>query len=356
MHRGKFGMNKKFWKNKKVFLTGHTGFKGSWLSLWLQTLGAELFGYALEPETTPNLFNIASVAKQMTSYFGNILDKDTLEKKISDFKPEIIIHMAAQPLVRRSYEDPKLTYQTNVMGTLNLLEALRKSKSTVVFINVTTDKCYENNEWHWGYRENEKLGGYDPYSSSKACSEILTSSYRNSFFSSYDVALATARAGNVIGGGDFSQDRLLPDFFKSLDLSKNVVIRNPSAIRPWQHVLCPLSGYLLLAERMFSNPKKYSEAWNFGPSDDDARNVKWIIEKLCSMPNDKKIDFIINKETNSLHEATYLKLDCSKARSELNWEPKMNLNLALKNIWDWHQAYSNNHDMHEFTLHQIKNY
>lgn len=348
-------MNKNFWKAKKVLVTGHTGFKGSWLSLWLQDLGSEVLGISLEPETNPNLFQVANIQKNMKSIFCNILDKDKLQKIIVSFEPEIIIHMAAQPIVRRSYLDPENTYLTNVMGTLNLLENVRKINKTKVFLNVTTDKCYKNKEWLWGYRESEPLGGYDPYSSSKACSEILTSSYRDSFFKDTGKSIATARAGNVIGGGDWSEDRLVPDIFKSILDGRNIIVRNPNAIRPWQHVLCPLSGYLELVERMYEDPINYSEAWNFGPPDDDARKVESIVSELCSIWLNG-IDYLVKSDPNALHEATFLKLDCSKAKAKLNWYPKITLSDALSQICQWYKAFSNGEDMRAFTLKQIKNY
>lgn len=348
-------MNRTFWKDKKVFLTGHTGFKGSWLTFWLNLLEAEVSGYSLEPNTSPNLFSILKIDNKSDSTFGNILDKNKLKAKINDFKPDIIFHMAAQPLVRESYSDPETTYQTNVMGTLNLLEILRDLNETKVFINITTDKCYENKEWLWSYRENEPLGGYDPYSSSKACSELLTASYRDSFFKkndSYTKAIATARAGNVIGGGDWSSDRLLPDFFRAISKKEQVIIRNPNAIRPWQHVLCPLHGYLLLAEKMFNNVNDYSNAWNFGPSEEDARNVQWIINKLYTLAKLNN-NYNLDRSSNQPHEATYLKLDCSKSRSMLNWNPHIKLDDALEMIHDWFQAFYNNDDMELVTKNQI---
>jgi len=255
-----------FWKGKKVYLTGHTGFKGSWLSLWLQSMGAVVKGYSLEPNTKPNLFTEANVEENMNSEFGDIRDLNQISKSMLDFNPDILIHMAAQPLVRLSYQEPVDTYTTNVIGTVNVLEAARGCPNLKAIVSVTTDKCYENNEWDWGYRENEPMGGHDPYSSSKGCAELVTSAYRRSFFNAENSAsLASARAGNVIGGGDWADDRLIPDILKAFEKSKPVVIRNPISTRPWQHVLEPLSGYLVLAQELFENGKEYAEGWNFGP-------------------------------------------------------------------------------------------
>ncbi|MFC4599692.1 CDP-glucose 4,6-dehydratase [Cohnella hongkongensis] len=276
-----------FWENKKVFVTGHTGFKGSWLSLWLSHKGARVTGYSLSPPTSPSLFKLAKVESQIEkSILGNIIDYDRLNSALQEAQPEIVIHMAAQPLVRESYKSPLETYQVNVMGTVNLFEAIRNTESVRAVVNVTTDKCYQNNEWEWGYRENEPLGGYDPYSSSKACSELVTAAYRNSFFpkdlyASHGVAIASARAGNVIGGGDWATDRLIPDVIRSMLKREKVTIRNPHSIRPWQHVLEPLGGYMLLAELLYEHGTQYGEAWNFGPEDQDVKPVQWIVENLA---------------------------------------------------------------------------
>jgi CDP-glucose 4,6-dehydratase len=354
-------VNKDFWKGKKVLITGHTGFKGSWLCMLLNHLGAEISGYALEPPTNPSLYKLCNIDSFVDSTIADIRDFSVLSKTIESCKPDIIIHMAAQALVRLSYSEPMLTYQTNVMGTLNLLESVRLSKARSVraILNVTTDKCYENKEWIWPYRENEPLGGYDPYSSSKACSEIVTSAYRSSFLNSaiYDehkVAIATARAGNVIGGGDWASDRLFPDIFKAIIQKETIVIRNPEAIRPWQHVLEPLTGYLMLVERLYFNPVDYSSAWNFGPDDEDVKNVKWIVEKFVSYWSEGaeyKID-----NNLQLHEANYLKLDSSKARHYLQWRPVWNIDESIKKIVDFLVAYINQKDLQLLCNSQIKSY
>lgn len=274
---------KSIYRNKKVLVTGHTGFKGSWLCLWLKQLGADVIGYSLNPNTKPNLFQLLNLETEVTNIIGDIRDEENITKTIKKYEPEIIFHLAAQPLVKLSYEEPKLTYETNVIGTLNLFEAIRKSNNTKVIINVTTDKCYENKEWNYSYRENDALGGYDPYSSSKGCAELLTSCYRNSYFSSNKIAISSVRAGNVIGGGDWAKDRLIPDIVKSLNNKNDILIRNPNAIRPWQYVLEPLSGYLWLGALMFEDFEKYSQAWNFGSNDNVNLNVKNIVEKAINI-------------------------------------------------------------------------
>lgn len=348
-------MNHEFWNGKRVFITGHTGFKGSWLSLCLQNFGAVLKGFSLAPNTHPNLFNIASIADNMESEFGDIRNLDCLKKSLVNFAPDIVIHMAAQPLVRLSYKNPVDTYSTNVMGTVNLLESVRSSSSTRAVVNVTTDKCYENNEWVWSYRENEPMGGYDPYSNSKGCSELVTSAYRQSFFGSQsNVALASARAGNVIGGGDWSNDRLIPDILKSFDKKKPVIIRNPQAIRPWQHVMEPISGYLSLAEKLYTQGSKYAQAWNLGPKDDDVKSVEEIVDYLVKKwPS--PVVWEADKD-HQPHEAQLLKLDISKAKAMLNWEPKWDLATALNSIILWHESWLNDLDMREVTLSQIDEY
>ena len=347
-------VNAAFWKGKRVLLTGHTGFKGSWLSLWLQRLGAQVTGLALAPPTNPSLFATARVAEGMASIEGDIRDAAAVERAFAQARPEIVLHMAAQPLVRRSYVDPAETYSTNVMGLLNVLEAARRAGSVRAMVNVTTDKCYENREWAWGYRENEALGGYDPYSSSKACAEILTASYRRSFFGEGQAAVATARAGNVIGGGDWAADRLVADIMRAVEDGEPVRIRNPHAIRPWQHVLEPLRGYLMLAERLHAGDRAFAEAWNFGPHDNDARPVGWIVEELVRRwgPGARyEID-----AGEHPHEATYLKLDISKARAQLGWSPRVDLAGALDRIVAWYKAHQAQADMREVTLRQIADY
>jgi CDP-glucose 4,6-dehydratase len=348
------GMNTGFWQGKKVFLTGHTGFKGGWLSLWLQQLGAEVHGYALAPSTDPSIFEVADVASGMaSSTITDIRDADALKAALAHSRPDIVFHLAAQPLVRYSYKSPVETYAVNVMGTVNLLEAIRDTKTVKAVVNVTTDKCYENREWVWPYREDEAMGGHDPYSSSKACAELITAAYRRSFFEAQGVALATARAGNVIGGGDWSEDRLIPDFLRAIDQQQPVVIRSPDAIRPWQHVLEPLCGYLLLAEYLYRKGASHSGAWNFGPADEDARIVGWIIEYMVQrMPGASwRLD-----DASHVHEAHTLKLDSSKARSGLRWQPRWRLEQALDRVVAWHQAWKRGQDMHAFCLAQITEY
>lgn len=352
-------LNPGFWKGKSVLMTGHTGFKGSWLSLWLQSMGAQVVGYALAPPTNPSLFDVAEVGQGMTSVIGDIRDLIKLQAVFAQHRPEIIIHMAAQPLVRYSYQNPVETYSTNVMGTVNLLEAVRSTSSVKAVVNVTTDKCYENREWVWGYRENEPMGGFDPYSNSKGCAELVSSAYRNSFFNSnshaeHGVALATVRAGNVIGGGDWAQDRLIPDILAAFEKSKRVYIRNPHATRPWQHVLEPLRGYLMLAERLYEQGPSFSEAWNFGPNDEDAKPVGWIVEQMAALWG---ADAQWQVDTGEHpHEAHYLKLDISKARDQLDWHPTLRLKDALGLIIAWSKQRQAGANMRQITLAQLKAY
>ena len=350
-------INPLFWKGKKVFVTGHTGFKGSWLCMFLHQLEAEVHGYALEPPTQPSLYKLCNLDEWVHSTIADIRDLPTLQAALHKASPDIVIHMAAQPLVRQSYADPVETYTINIVGTINLLEAIRKTPSVKAVVNVTTDKCYENKEWHWGYREDEPLGGYDPYSSSKACSEIVTAAYRRSFFSDKEkpnVAIATARAGNVIGGGDWATDRLIPDFIRAILQHETVIIRNPQSIRPWQHVLEPLSGYLLLAEKLFREGNNFASSWNFGPEDQDARTVEWIVQYLCNLWG-KDANYKISTAPQP-HEATYLKLDCSKAKALLGWYPQWKLEKTLKSITDFYQAYAQQADLRQICLDQVKEY
>jgi CDP-glucose 4,6-dehydratase len=343
-----------FWKGKRVFLTGHTGFKGSWLSLWLQSMGAELHGLALSPPTTPALFDEANVGSGMTSTIGDIRDYNTVLAAMDACKPDIIIHMAAQPLVRYSYQAPVETYAINVMGTVHVLEAARQVGTAKAIVNVTTDKCYENKEWIWGYREDEPMGGYDPYSNSKGCSELVTSAYRRSFFKQSGIALASARAGNVIGGGDWATDRLVPDILRAFEKNQPVVIRNPHATRPWQHVLEPLSGYLLLAEQLYNESQPFAEGWNFGPLEEDARPVQWIVERMVeTWGGDAR--WQLDGGTHP-HEANYLKLDISKARARLAWQPRWDLAAALEKITDWHHTWLNKANVQDKCLQQIAEY
>lgn len=352
-------MNPTFWKGKRIFLTGHTGFKGGWLSLWLQQLGAEVTGYSLPAPTKPSLYAYAQVAEGIKSIIGDIRDSTRLTAEINKAAPEIVIHMAAQPLVRRSYIDPIETYSTNVMGTVHLLEAIRQCSSVRAVVNITTDKCYENKEWIWAYRENEAMGGYDPYSNSKGCSELVTSAYRNSFFNpkKYDqhgVAIATARAGNVIGGGDWAADRLIPDIVSAFAQGRPVVIRNPYAIRPWQHVLEPLRGYLTLAERLYKDGAAFADAFNFGPDNDDTKSVEWIVSKLADFWGGGASWSIDSGEQP--HEAILLKLDISKAAHYLDWYPKLDLEQALQLTVDWIKGLQHGVDMRVLTLSQITAY
>ena len=347
-------MNPKFWVGKKVLITGHTGFKGSWLSLWLQSLGANLTGMALESPTSPNMFELANIGEGMKSYLVDIRDFNAVEKVVSEACPEIVMHMAAQPLVRYSYQNPIETYATNVMGTVHLLEALRKQGGAKAVVNVTSDKCYENKEWFWGYREDEPMGGFDPYSNSKGCAELVTSAYRRSFFHEKGIGLASARAGNVIGGGDWAQDRLIPDILKSFQDRKPVVIRSPDATRPWQHVLEPLSGYLTLAEALWNDQSKFAEAWNFGPKEEDAKPVSWIVDQMVDLWGEGA-SWSLDHEQHP-HEAQFLKLDTSKSRGALSWAPRWDIHKALDKTISWHKAWHSCENLRQFTLEQINEY
>jgi CDP-glucose 4,6-dehydratase len=347
------------WKGTRVFLTGHTGFKGGWLALWLARSGATVRGYSLDPATSPNLFGTARIGEVLDDVRGDIRDRDALNRAMHEFAPDVVFHLAAQPLVRLSYSDPLGTYETNVMGTANVLEAVRTTPSVRAVLVITTDKCYENREWHWGYRETDPLGGYDPYSSSKACVEIVSAAYRNSFFQQGNsegrgVLLATARAGNVIGGGDWSDDRLIPDLIRGFQSGQPVLIRRPKSIRPWQHVLEPLAGYLALAERLLAGESHFASAWNFGPWDDDAWPVENIADAMSERWGDDASWTIDGAPT--VHEAGYLKLDSSKARAELGWAPQLRLKSALEWVIDWYQTAEPGADMQTFTLKQIAEY
>lgn len=352
----KMVMNPAFWRGKRVLLTGHTGFKGSWLSLWLQSVEAQVVGYALAPPTQPSLFEVADVGAGMVSIMGDIRDLAHLRQVFAEHKPEIVIHMAAQALVRQSYLEPVETYATNVMGTVNLLEAVRGTDSVKAVVNVTSDKCYENREWVWAYREDEAMGGYDPYSSSKGCAELVTAAYRHSYFhpdqyKEHGVAVASARAGNVVGGGDWANDRLIPDIMRAISQGQPVDIRNPHAIRPWQHVLEPLSGYLLLAQSLYEKGSDDAEGWNFGPRDEDAKSVLWIVENLNRIWGGNA-DWVLDGEPHP-HEANYLKLDCSKAKMRLHWTPKWSLEKTLHSIVDWQRKYQQGANMKVVTLEQM---
>lgn len=345
-----------FWQGKKVLITGHTGFKGGWLSLWLQMMGANVLGYALEPPTNPSLFTVARVNEGMTSVQGDIRHLEQLHQTITEYKPEIIFHLAAKSLVRYAYENPIETYSTNVMGTANVLEAVRQSESVRVVVCITSDKCYQNNEWVWGYRESDRLGGHDPYSSSKGSAELIISAYRNTYFSPkayeyHQVSVASTRAGNVIGGGDWSNDRLIPDIMKALLEERPINIRSPHSVRPWLHVLEPLNGYLSVAEKLWTDAPEFAEAWNFGPATDDAKNVSWIVEHLTQLWGQGA-----RWELGSMEfpqEDRYLKLDCSKARTLLGWSTRLRLATALEWIVEWYRGYQQQADMRALTEAQI---
>ena len=348
-------MNKKFWKNKKILITGHTGFKGSWLTIWLKRLGAEIIGYSKSIPTNPSLFELANVSDGIKSIEGDIQNYEFLKEIITKHEPEIIFHMAAQSLVIKSYYDPIETFSTNVMGTVNLLYAIKETKKPQIVINVTSNKCYENNESLEGYKENDPMGGYDPYSSSKGCAELVTKSFRNSFFSSNpenNIALASVRAGNVLGGGDWAQDRLIPDIIRAIKNKESVKIRNPNSIRPWQHVMDPLHGYIQLAEKLGSN-KTFSEGWNFGPEKKELKPVSWIIEKFNELWKDK-IDWEI--KSVEFHEANNLILNCEKAKTKLEWSSKINIDKTLSLTIEWYEKYFGNEDMRKVTEEQIKKF
>ncbi len=341
------------YKNKNVLVTGHTGFKGSWLSIWLNEMGANVIGYALDPYTEQDNFVVTNLSERITDIRGEIRDYDKLLKTFEEEKPEIVFHLAAQPLVRLSYKEPRETYEVNVMGTVNVLEAARQTDSVKAVVIITSDKCYENNEWIWGYRENDPMGGYDPYSSSKGCAELVTSAYTRSFFSSKDsnLTVASARAGNVIGGGDWAEDRLITDCITYLKEDKAIEIRSPEAIRPWQHVLEPLRGYLLLASKLYQNPEQYTGAWNFGPDEASIVTVGELVDKLVNKWGSG--EWIDTSNNDEPHEAKLLKLDISKARHHLNWEPKLNFNQTINLVVDWYQNENVNYD---FDVEQIKQY
>ncbi len=345
------------WSGRRVFLTGHTGFKGAWLALWLQGLGAKVLGYSLALPTQPNIFEIAGVGNGMRTILGDIRDMKRLMAAMTEFEPEVVFHLAAQSLVRTSYDDPVDTYSTNVMGTVHVLEAMRSANSVKAALIVTSDKCYENNEWAWGYRESDAMGGYDPYSSSKGCAELVTAAYRCSFFAPADMsvrglALATARAGNVIGGGDWAPDRLVPDFIRAMTNGEVIRIRNPAAQRPWQHVLEPLGGYILLAERLLGvDGQRYASGWNFGPRDDDVIPVAALVQKLTALWG-AKASYEIDAGEHP-HEATFLKLDCSRASALLGWRPRLDVDSALAWTVEWHKALHSGANMHQVAAAQI---
>ena len=352
-------LNRSFWKDRKVLVTGHTGFKGSWLCLWLESLGAKVTGYALTPPTQPSLFEQARIADSTPTVFADVRDLPRLKSVIAETQPQMILHLAAQSVVRRGYEDPVETYSSNVMGTVNVLEAVRQLGLRCAVVNVTSDKCYENREWIWSYRENEPMGGRDPYSNSKACAELVSSAYRDSYFSprlfdEHGVAIGSARAGNAIGGGDWTSDQLIPDLIRGFLTGKPCLIRNPTAIRPWQFVLEPLRGYLLLAERLSESASPFATAWNFGPAEADAKPVSWIADKISMLwggPASWSLDGSLHP-----HEAHFLKLDASKAHSYLNWRPVLPLETSLAWIVEWYKAFEGGNDLRKVTLAQIERY
>lgn len=356
---GRMALNEQFWSGKNVLITGHTGFKGAWLSLLLKHMGAGVSGYALGEVSTPSIFSAARIGELVSSTSGDVRDLESLKKAVERCRPQIVFHMAAQSLVRRSYCDPVGTYATNVMGTVHLLEAVRLIGGVKAVVNVTSDKCYENREWLWSYRENDGLGGRDPYSSSKGCAEFATAAYRDSFFHDEssgrrDVAVASARTGNVIGGGDWAEDRLIPDLVRAISTKTGVSLRNPEATRPWQHVLDPLSGYLILAQRLWEDGRRFAEGWNFGPREEGCRSVKWITERFfSSWPQPPRVEA---DPGGHPHEAALLRLDCAKSSSRLKWTPRWALDEALERTALWYQAFFSGREMREFTTAQIKDF
>lgn len=341
----------KFWQGKKVLVTGHTGFKGSWLCLWLQSLGANLIGFSLDPPTKPNLFDSTQISRNMKSIIGDIRDFELLQRVLKECQPEIVIHMAAQPLVNFSYQEPLVTYSTNIIGTINLLEAARFTDSVKAIVNVTSDKCYKNQELDRGYREEDSLGGYDPYSSSKACAELITQAYSYSYLKNKGVNIATARAGNVIGGGDWGKDRLVPDIVNACIKQQTISLRYPNALRPWQHVLEPLHAYLTLAKQLFESPPSFTQAWNFGPNEEQGRTVSWLTDTIirywgsgikwtqnCSEPK---------------YETNFLRLSSAKANRSLGWNPQWNIETAIAKTVEWYKSYLKEGNMQEITLAQI---
>lgn len=336
-------LNLNWYRGKKILITGHTGFKGSWLCRILIAAGAEVVGYSLDPPTTPNLFDIADIKPYITSVTGDIRDREHLARIFKEFRPEIVLHLAAQPIVRDSYKDPVYTYETNVMGTVFICEMVRKNPCVRSFLNVTTDKVYKNNEWAWGYRENEPLDGFDPYSNSKSCSELVTHSYINSFYNGMEVAVSTARAGNVIGGGDFANDRIIPDCVRAAGMHKDIIVRNPESIRPYQHVLEPLAVYLTIAKAQYEN-KKYADSYNVGPDDKDCITTGQLVNIFCDIWNageveSNRINWVSRPEENAPHEANFLKLDCSKIKKVFGWKPRWNVYNAIEKTVEWSKAY-----------------
>ena len=351
-------VNPEFWSHKRVLLTGHTGFKGSWLALWLQNLGADVIGFALAPPTQPNLFELTRVSEHMQSVVGDVREFAHLERVIRTQRPSIVIHLAAQALVRQSYDDPLGTYTTNILGTAHLLEAIRRTDEVRAVVVVTSDKCYENREVLRPYRESDHMGGFDPYSSSKGCAELVTAAYRNSFFSKTSertgVAVATARSGNVIGGGDWAGDRLIPDLMRAALGHREATIRNPEAIRPWQHVLEPLGGYLLLAQKLYEHGARYAQSWNFGPNEEETKPVSWVVERLAQLWG-ADVRWNLDRGEHP-HEARYLRLDSAKAREQLGWQPRWNLDRALEATVKWYKTYQSGQETRLLILEQIHSY
>ena len=341
-----------FWAGKRVFLTGHTGFKGGWLALWLTELGADVHGYALQPPTRPSLFDVVGLERRIaSSTIADVRDGSALAAAMRAARPDVVFHLAAQPLVRQSYRDPVETYATNVMGSVHLLEAVRGMECVRAVVNVTTDKCYENHERSEPYREDDAMGGHDPYSSSKGCAELVTAAYRRSFLAARGVRVATARAGNVIGGGDWAEDRLIPDFLRAIDAGRELEIRSPNATRPWQHVLEPVSGYMLLAQRLCEGGEAFDGAWNFGPSLDDAKPVQWIVRRLCEgVPG---ASWRVG-DSPQPHEAHMLSLDSTRAHRLLGWRPRWSLTDALQRTLEWHLAWKTGRDLHAVCVAQIQ--
>lgn len=351
------GIERGFWQDKTVFITGHTGFKGAWLSLWLQRLGAKVVGFSLQPPTVLNIYEAVGIGRDMISIYGDIRDEVQVFEALTRYQPDVVFHLAAQALVLKSYDDPLETFSTNIIGTANVLNAIKlmdNSTSPKVLVNITTDKCYENKEWIWGYRETDTLGGYDPYSCSKACAELVTTAFRNSFFTNTGVAIATARAGNVIGGGDWAEHRIIPDSIKALSRGEAIIVRNPNAIRPWQHVLEPLGGYLLLARRLWENGSEMAEGWNFGPTEEASITVAVMVGMLCELWGNGA--FWRTEGATGVHEANFLKLDCSKARYRLGWKPRWTIQEALEKTVEWYKAFYRQEDMYQVTLAQIREY
>lgn len=349
----KMFFDKDFYKNKRVLVTGHTGFKGSWLCKILSNIGADVSGYSLKPPTEPALYTIANIDKDIKSFIGDIRDYPSLKKVFDEVKPEIVFHLAAQPIVRDSYQDPVYTYETNVMGTVNILECIRVTDSVVSFLNITTDKVYKNNEWEWGYRENEPLDGYDPYSNSKSCSELVTHAYRNSFFEDRKVSISTARAGNVIGGGDFANDRIIPDCIRAVINNKDIIVRNPFSTRPYQHVLEPLAAYLMIAYKQYNN-KDFEGYYNVGPDDRDCFETGRLVDLFVSKWGDG-IKWI-NQYDSGPHEANFLKLDCSKLKKVFGWEPKWDLEVAIEKVVEWNKCWLSNGNIRECMDNQISEF